>query len=57
MTHPTPPPLPDTLDALRTEYEGLDRLVEDIMWHMDVISARIAVEELLEDVRNMVEGG
>jgi hypothetical protein len=57
MTHPTPPPLPDTLDALRTEYEALDRLVEDIMWRLDVISARIAVEELLEDVRDMVEGG
>jgi hypothetical protein len=57
MTHPTPPPIPDTLDALRTEYEALDRLVEDIMWRMDQISARIAVEELLEDVRDMVEGG
>jgi hypothetical protein len=54
--HPARVPT-DTLPALRAEYEVLDAMVEELMWRLDVISDRIAVEELLGDVRDMVEGG
>jgi hypothetical protein len=54
--HPARVPT-DTLPALRAEYEALDAMVEELMWRLDVISDRIAVEELLGDVRDMVEGG